>query len=392
MTDSLGQSQVLPYLFGLAKKGCTIHLISFEKPERNEDIPTIQRLCDDNGILWHPLDYTKNPPLISTLKDVSSMYKYAKKLNKNINFDIVHCRSYISALVGRKLQKNYGLKFIFDMRGFWADERIEGGIWNKKNPIFNLVYRYFKKKEIEFLNTADAVVSLTEAGKKEIESWDNFVSKKEIEVIPCCVDVDRFDRNKIPKEETIRIKQGLGIAENDFVLGYIGSIGTWYMLEEMLDFYSVYRKSNANTRFFFLSGESETIVKKKALERGIPTEEIIVKRVMHSEVPKYITVFDFSIFFIRPTFSKTASSPTKQGELMAMGLPILCNAGVGDTDLIIEKYNSGVVLGKLNEEMFLNCELKKTDFQAPQIRSGALEWYNLSKGVEKYYKIYLEVL
>ena len=34
MTDPLGQSQVLPYLEGLAKKNYAITLISFEKEER----------------------------------------------------------------------------------------------------------------------------------------------------------------------------------------------------------------------------------------------------------------------------------------------------------------------------------------------------------------------
>ena len=34
MTDPLGQSQVLPYIIGLSKKGYKFHLVSFEKPNR----------------------------------------------------------------------------------------------------------------------------------------------------------------------------------------------------------------------------------------------------------------------------------------------------------------------------------------------------------------------
>ena len=36
MTDPLGQSQVLPYILGLNKKGYQFTLVSFEKPERLE--------------------------------------------------------------------------------------------------------------------------------------------------------------------------------------------------------------------------------------------------------------------------------------------------------------------------------------------------------------------
>ena len=66
------------------------------------------------------------------------MQKLSFQLHREHSFKLVHCRSYISALVGLKLQKKFGLKFIFDIRGFWADERVDGGIWNLNNPIFKI--------------------------------------------------------------------------------------------------------------------------------------------------------------------------------------------------------------------------------------------------------------
>src|SRR5690554_5991539 len=189
MTDSLGQSQVLPYLFGLTKKGANIHLISFEKKEFAKDIPYIQALCQKNGIVWHPQYYTKKPPLISTLKDLRRMKKIALSLHREIHFEIIHCRSYISAIIGRHFQLHKNVKFVFDMRGFWADERIEGKIWNIRRPLFKMVYQFFKKKELEFFNTADTIVSLTMNGKQTISSWKNISNSVPIEVIPCCVDL-----------------------------------------------------------------------------------------------------------------------------------------------------------------------------------------------------------
>ena len=101
MTDPLGQSQVLPYLIGLSKEGFVFHLVSFEKKDRFfKDRKDIQDICDKAGIIWHPLKYTKNPPLLSTIYDVQRMKHVAFKLHKKHNFKIVHCRSYISALVG----------------------------------------------------------------------------------------------------------------------------------------------------------------------------------------------------------------------------------------------------------------------------------------------------
>ncbi len=56
-------------------------------------------------------------------------------------FLLVHCRSYITALVGLWMKKKFGVKVIFDMRGFWADERVDGGLWDLKNPLFKFVYK-----------------------------------------------------------------------------------------------------------------------------------------------------------------------------------------------------------------------------------------------------------
>jgi hypothetical protein len=46
MTDSLGQSQVLPYIINLSKKNYTFHLISFEKPDRfKKNKSLIKKIC-----------------------------------------------------------------------------------------------------------------------------------------------------------------------------------------------------------------------------------------------------------------------------------------------------------------------------------------------------------
>src|SRR5690554_2795065 len=107
MTDALGQSQVLPYLFGLAKKDICIHLVSFEKKNYTDDLPRIKALCEENDIIWHPQFYTKTPPLISTLKDILKMKKVALKLHETIHFDIVHCRSYIPDRKSTRLNSSH---------------------------------------------------------------------------------------------------------------------------------------------------------------------------------------------------------------------------------------------------------------------------------------------
>lgn len=394
MTDSLGQSQVLPYLTGLSGE-YAIHLISFEKKERFETFKsTIQTICDTNGITWHPLNYTKTPPVLSTIYDVRQMFRKAKQLDKEHAFTIVHCRSYISALVGLSFKLKKGKKFIFDMRGFYADERVDGGLWNLNNPLFKQVYNYFKRKERAFLIHSDAIVSLTENGKKELLSWNlPSVTSEKITVIPCCVNTELFQSETIQEEAKNKLRLKLNLKQDDFVLGYVGSIGTWYMLPEMLDYFKVLLTEKPTAKFLFVTAESPGQIVDLAEQKGIDKQSIRIERCLHQEVPLYVSLFDQSIFFIVPSYSKKASSPTKQGELMAMGIPTICNVGVGDSDMIAQKYNAGYLVESFTEEAYLKTVRLslETPFDSSLTRNGACNFYGLEQGIGKYRSIYKQL-
>ena len=392
MTDPLGQSQVLPYIKSLSRKGYEFHLISYEKHDRFAKYKkVIQEICDEDGIHWHPQYYAQGKGLRNTLNQVRRLNKVAFYLNTKHSFDIVHCRSYISALAGTKMKRKFGTKFVFDMRGFWADERVDGGLWDLKNFLYKRIYNYFKGKERDFLKEADYVISLTENGRKEMLSWKSTPKEIKIQVIPCCTNLDLFDPSKINDSEKENARAQFGIHKDDFVLGYIGSIGTWYMLPEMMDYFRTLSSQNPKARFLFVTGESPEKIIDVAKQKGIDPNRISVISVLHHEVPLYISIMDASIFFIKPSYSKKASSPTKQGEIMAMGVPLICNSKVGDTDLIVSEYNAGKVIEIFDQETYSNNLIDPKNFDSKVIAQGAKEHFALEKGVEKYLEVYRKV-
>ncbi|MCE2962634.1 MAG: glycosyltransferase [Chitinophagales bacterium] len=391
MTDPLGQSQVLPYICGLSKRGYSFTLISCEKLNRYESNKAdIEKICSENGIDWRPLIYHKSPPILSTVWDVNQMQKLAYRLEEEKSFSIVHCRGYISALIGLGLKRRYGTKFLFDMRGLWADEKVDAGAWRLDHPVYNWVYKFFKKKEREFFTHADQTVSLSERGKKEIQSWDYMRGIADnITVIPCCADMDLFDYHSINDEDKNDWKIRLGIKDNYFILSYLGSIGTWYMLEEMLDFFVVLRTKYSNAKFLFITHDEHDRIRTEAVKRRIE-QHIIIRPASRDNVPRLLSLSNLSLFFIRPTYSKLASSPTKQAEIMAMGIPLICNAGVGDTDVLVKKYEAGYVLSKLTVEdysLILN-KIDLSQFDKSKLRAGALDYASLIGGVRSYAAIY----
>jgi glycosyltransferase involved in cell wall biosynthesis len=393
MTDPLGQSQVIPYLKGLSAKGHTFHLISCEKYTfDSKEFQDIHSQLNEAKIEWHPLHYTSTPPVLSTLADLRRIKKTARLIIKENNIDIVHCRSYISSIAGLLMKKQFGTKFIFDMRGFGADERVEGNLWNLKNPVYRLIYKYFKKKERQFLLNADYVITLTEKAKEEITSWKLSVYPIPIQVIPCCADLELFNRDTIDKNIREDWRKKLAIDNTDFVLSYLGSIGTWYMLDEMLDFFKLLLSKNDQSKFLFITPEPALRILKDAALKGIPPDRIIIQKAARDEVPVLLSLSRVSIFFIKPVFSKKASSPTKMGEVMGMGIPIICNKGIGDVDSILS--NNGFIINEFSHEEYNRIIEKiilpqQTD--SNNIRNAAIKYFSLNDGVEKYDFVYKQI-
>src|SRR5687767_6420174 len=270
LTDPLGQSQVLPYIVGLSRLGYQFTVISCEKPERfDKGKLVIEEICRANKITWEPLLYHKKPPVISTIRDIIQIRKLAFQLHKNHQFSIVHCRSYIASLVGLELKRRFGVRFIFDMRGFFADERVDGDVWNLRNPVYRIIYTYFKSKEKAYAQFSDAIVSLTEAGKEIMEQWPTMKYRDKITVIPCSVDMNLFNKEILDQQKLNKIKQEI---DSPMIIGYYGSIGTWYMMNEMLDQFKSIQHKYPLAKFLIVSNdqvgeEFENMLSKKAIDR-----------------------------------------------------------------------------------------------------------------------------
>ncbi len=396
MTDNLGQSQVIPYLQGLSQKGFAIHILSCEKPVQFEKRKKhISNLLEKPTIVWHPIEYTAKPAVVSTIYDLHKLQKAASEiiLNNANNIQLLHCRSYISAHVGTYCKKHFNIPWIFDMRGFWADERVEGGIWNLKNPLYKMVYNYFKSIEKKFISSATHIISLTQNGATEISSWNVYQQvKTPISVIPCCADLQLFSYTT---ERRKALQKALNLSDKNFVMSYLGSFGTWYMTNEMFDFFKVLYNKNHDSIFLCITPDNPDILESIAMRKDIPMSALRVVKANREDVPHYASLSDWSMFFIKPVYSKKASSPTKMGELLSLGIPLVCNSGVGDVDGIMNDCLQGFVVKDFIPEEYetiTDSILQERNGDRDNLRSVAEKYYSLERGIDKYYSVYESII
>jgi glycosyltransferase involved in cell wall biosynthesis len=389
MTDNLGQSQVIPYLIGLRKKGHSFDILSFEKSKNfAEKKEQVQKLLEANGIGWFPLSYTKKPPVISTLHDVWRMIRTSQNLHNNEKYDLIHCRSYLPALAGLLLKKKFNVRFLFDMRGFWPDERVDGKIWNLRNPVYKVIYQYFKKKELAFFNIADHIICLTYAGYNEISKWN--INPKQLDkftIIPCCTDFDLFSI----QEPNTKLLAELNLNKGNKIIVYIGSLGTWYMAEEMLSLFKAIKETEPDAKFLFITPEPRPHVMELVATSQIMEDDVRVVMAARKMVPQYLSLAHAGVSFIKPCYSKLSSSPTKMGEMFACGIPVYCNGDVGDVQQYIEKTEAGFLVNTFSDDEIKNAAAhfqKLIEMPKEMIRERASNLFNLTRGVQLYANAY----
>ena len=304
MTDPLGQSQVIPYLRELTKNGYQFTLLSVEKKQRlKESGADIRLLLTGMGIEWKTLTFTTQPPFLSKLYDQQKLNATAIQLHKEKKFDMIHCRSYVAAAAGIKMLHQFSVPFLFDMRGFWVDERVDSGHWDIKKTLYRFLYKLYKKKEKQYFKDAAHIISLTHKGKEELIK-NYAIATEKITVIPCCADLDHFDYHNINEDEKGKVKESLGLSNGDKVLSYLGSLGGWYMTDEMLDFFAVMKTKIPEAKFLFITRDNKEQILKRAGAAGISDKDILVQPATRNEVPLYLSVSDWSIFFIKDVYSK----------------------------------------------------------------------------------------
>jgi len=397
MTDPLGQSQVIPYLCGLTNYGYQFTILSCDKPEKyNSNKDYVQQLLKDYPIQWVSIPYHKNPLILSSIFDYYALRKKACQLHKQNNYDMVHTRPGLPTLVALWLKKKYGIRFLNDIRGFWADERVDGGMWDLKNPVYKKVYDFFKKHEYECLEKADYNTCVTHAAKAEMLKWDYKHGRiPEIKVIPCSADLELFEMGSIDPITRSAYGARLNISDNDLVVSYLGSIGGWYLTDVMIRFCKMLSDKLPVVKFLFISPHRHDEIIKAASKHRLDHEKLIITGADRHEVPVLLSFSDYSLFFIKPCYSKLSSSPTKHGEIMAMGIPVITNSGVGDVDEIVSRYNSGFIMEDFSDNSFSAVIKKMSEgnhFNKDEIRKGAEEFYSLFKAIEGYREVYGRIL
>jgi len=383
MCEPLGQSQVLAYLRGLSKD-YAFTLISFEKPEDLADESAISRVratCDEYGIRWLPQRFRYTPALIAPAFSMLQFFWLCLREVRYGNVALIHARSYLPAAVALAVNCLTGTPFIFDMRALWPEELITAGRIRRGS----LLHRAMVWAERSCLRRAAGVVSLTHAAVGHLKAiYPDELSGQRIRVISTCADLERFVPAVRPAAEPC-------------VYACLGTVlSGWFRLDWLAAFIQTAARDQAAQFQIVTRDDPQQVRAALSLGPELQSRISIFSKPSHL-VHEAVQIQNVSVMFFTEGLSKLGSSPTRMGEVLGCGLPVVANAGVGDVAQIITQYRVGVLVADAGEAAMqaalAELELLMQEPDLPgRCRQAAEEVFSLGAGTSAYQQLYQDIL
>ncbi len=373
--EPLGNSQVLNYLILLSKE-FDITLFTFEKQsdlQKIERINRIQDICIENNIIWK-FEYFIDFGVFRFANPFRYIF-YILKHKKDFSY-IFHARSFIPAFSAMLVSYiNSKTKFIYDMRGYWVEEKVDVGKINKNS----FPYKILTWLDKIIINKSSRVVTLSNISRNYIVDR-YYLPINKVSTIYTCTDLTKFHLSSNRNMNTT-------------CFGYVGTTVGWYRFEETLDFMRIALDSVPNSIFKIVSRDNKNDLINRIIKKNIDINKVQIVSANFENIEDEFIDIDIAIFFINQSFSKTASMPTKFGEFLASGIPCIVNSQIGDMGDILKSYpECGFVIEKFNDLEYINIIDKIKTISLSELslkcRSVAEEYFSLDSGVKFYSEIY----
>jgi glycosyltransferase involved in cell wall biosynthesis len=360
VSDGVGASQVLPYVEAMGRRGLDVALHSFER----DASPAVARRLEDAGVRWMPHGMGPRGPAGGAFRTAAG----ARLLRRA---PLVHARAHLAgaaAVLGRPQ------RWVWDVRSLWTEQRIDMGTLRRGSA----AERTLRLLERRAACTSDAVVVLSSAAVPALEKRTGCPLAHKVRVISACVDLDRFGLANPPDPEPVRLLLS-------GTLNGLYDVGAMIALAQKLD-----RLTPAVLEW---AGRGPS-----PWERELRAAGTDPRPVSFEEMPARLAASHAGLCLLRTDGpSAVAATPTKVGEFLATGRPVVVSAGLGDLPTIIDQHRCGVVVEETTDEALDRAAgdllaLLADPALAARCRSAAEAHFDLRRGVDALVECYARVV
>jgi glycosyltransferase involved in cell wall biosynthesis len=311
----------------------------------------------NEGFVRRSLDY------MSFMVSATIASLFAKKVDIVIGTSpqfFTVCAAYVVGLFKR-------VPWVFELRDIWPESIKAVGSMND-----GFLYRSLEKLELFLYKNADCIIALTQSFKQELVSRG--IKAEKIDVVANGVDLGLF----MPRSKNEVLLKKLGL-ENQFIAGYIGTIGMAHGLETLLEAAEILQRTPGAENIHLLilgDGARKNILKQSAAQKQLKNIAF-VDTVPKSEVGDYWSLLDVSIIHLKkdPLFEKVI--PSKLFECIAMGIPVI-HGVLGESAEIVSRLGVGKTIAPDSPQVMAQelLYLATNAQELRQIKGAALQAAN----------------
>lgn len=123
--------------------------------------------------------------------------------------------------------------------------------------------------------------------------------------------------------------------------------------------------------------------------------EMIVRAAKRDRVARLLRCSDAALSFVRESLSKRASAPTKIGEYLGCGVPVV-GTTIGDARLVLAEPGAGALIERFDDDALLEsartlAALSAAPDRVQRTRAAAERWFSLERAVDAYDALYTQM-
>ena len=372
----------------LVTAGNEFSLITFEIAAYRLDpleITAQREQLQIEGIDWHPVNWDGGTSLGAKIGGVFRVLGAGIRVCLRNRPTLIHSRSSLPCFMAVCLKKLFRTKYLYDADSMLSEEYADIGHMRRESSGF----RFLAWSEKWARKNADHIIVLTE--KLRDEYRNKLEVKKQIDVIPCCVDLKRFA--SVDEARSAR-RTEIGIVDERLYI-YVGKVGSWYLVDETFDLFRVALAHDPECRLLIITPDQPAVFDAIARRGGVPESAYSIRSAGFEIVGEWMAAADVGLALIKQVSSKRGSSPVKFAEYLASGLPIISTTGIGDLDELINRNEIGACLGEFTDDAYAKAlqHVEELGDVAQRCREVAAKEFDLERvGGTRYRKVYSELL
>jgi len=267
-----------------------------------------------NLIVEEVTQFPITEPLLHYVLNTPYHFHMFRKILNEGKYDVVVAAHILAGAAVIHASKKYQIPVLFDLKD-WFPDSAAAYFKNRilQEIVRSSVWTITRKNLSKSSKLITVSPSLVEKLKRHGFSAD---------LITNGVDTDIFK----PTDGKPARKE-LGITENDFVIGFAGSVERWYAIDDMIRALPALIRHHPSTKMLIVGGslftDYHTELKRLASDLGLANHVIFTGTKPYHELPHYIAAMDACTIPLSPPQWGDIALPNKFFEYSACGKPIV---------------------------------------------------------------------